>query len=213
LDAQITSTGFDENLPLREFEGYFGISSYWASIEAGEMSYMNGTLAYDPDTAAVTADDILRTFMNTSTEVIIGENTIAATRGGPFEDPCYTYLRASEKHPYASGKEVKIVGEWHGTMLLFFRHSVSKTKSRIAKSGGGWKKWPAVMDGGLDGTRRKKYCENPSYYEIPNKAQNRKRIFLNSRIEVDINGSYAYEEAMISRHYIAGNNYSLPLIW
>jgi len=97
-------------------------------------------------------------------------------------------------------------------MLLFFRHSVSKTKSRKAKSGGGWKKWPAVMDGGLDGTRRKRYCENPSYYEIPNKAQNRKRVFLNSRIELDATGAYAHEEAMTSRHYIAGNNFSLPLI-
>jgi len=110
LDVLITSTGFDENLPLREFEGYFGISSYRASIEAGEMAYMNQTLSYDPDTGAVTADDILRTFMNTSAEVTIGENTIAASRNGPFNELCFTFLRASEKHPYASGKEVKIVG-------------------------------------------------------------------------------------------------------
>jgi hypothetical protein len=59
LDAMITSTGFDENLPLRSFEGYFGFSSLRASVEAGEEMYMNGNLESDPDDAAVTADDVL----------------------------------------------------------------------------------------------------------------------------------------------------------
>jgi hypothetical protein len=68
LDAMITSTGFDENLPLRSFEGYFGFSSLRASVEAGEEMYMNGNLESDPDDAAVTADDVLRTFLNTSNE-------------------------------------------------------------------------------------------------------------------------------------------------
>jgi len=115
LDALIDATWFDENLPLRELEGYFNLSSYRALIEAGEQAFLNGTSSTDPDLSAVTADEILRTVLNTSAGIGIDEAVSFVSHstwlGGPGE--CHSFMREWHKPMYAPGKKIKYVGEYH----------------------------------------------------------------------------------------------------
>lgn len=68
LDALITSTGFDEDYPLRDFEAYFGFSSLRTSLAAGEQLYLDGTISTNPDNNAPSDDIVTRLQVNLQKE-------------------------------------------------------------------------------------------------------------------------------------------------
>lgn len=211
LDALIGTTGFDENTPLEAFEGYFAFNSYRAATEADVQAYYNGTIEADPDDNALTADDLLRTVLNPSGAVTIG-STVSFTShstwvGGPGE--CHTYMRDREKVEYTSGKWVKYVGEYHGQMLALGTHMTAKTKS-LKVNGGGFKKWPAVLDSHISGTTRQSGCTDPQTFATNNKSAKTRRVFLNRKFTL-LYFSYAQTPSVVSTHNIASSSYTLIL--
>lgn len=138
LDAQIDIAGFDENLPLRDFEGYFGLTSLRASVAAGEDSYLNGYLEDDPDDDCIVSDEIQRTIMTTFAQFAVGGTTYTAPSESNSALCRIVQRRVSKIENSTNDRRTKIVTEFSGAYLG--THLVSKTKYFKKKSGGGWKK-------------------------------------------------------------------------
>lgn len=68
------------------------------------------------------------------------------------------------------------------------------------------------MDSHLSGKLRLLRCDNAFSHSTTNKAQDRRRVFLNSKFGFTAGAAtYAADTELTSTHYIEGNNYSLTL--
>src|SRR5665647_1316240 len=92
-----------------------------------------------------------------------------------------------------------------GQMLALGTHMTAKTKS-LKVNGGGFKKWPAVLDSHISGTTRQSGCTDPQTFATNNKSAKTRRVFLNRKFTL-LYFSYAQTPSVVSTHNIASSSY------
>lgn len=213
LDAQIDATGFDENLPLRDFEGYFGLTSLRASVAAGEEAYLNGSMdyeQYDPDDACLVSDEIQRTIMTTSAQFAVG-STIYTASSESNSATCRLVQRRVAKIENPEGdRRTKIVVEFSGAYLG--THLVSKTKYFKKKSNGGWKKYPAILRAQVGGGVYDNLCGYVNVIGSGYKSAKKRRVFL-SNLYIPLTFRQIQSGTMSSSHVANNDTHLLTISW
>jgi hypothetical protein len=150
-DAAAENAGFDDNLPFKEFEAYFGHSSIRAKIQ-DEVDYWLSQTHTDftgfPEDNYFPYSAAEQTLINNQSQVEIGgvgegpftvpTTAVAKIPSNPGPNTCMIQTNLEEKFPYASGLKVKLdVGVIHRTNASVF-YTRSKSYKHVA-SGTFWK--------------------------------------------------------------------------
>jgi hypothetical protein len=211
LDAQIEATGFDENLPLREFEGYFGLSSLRATVEAGELAYLAGILETEPDDNTIVTDEIQRTVMNTSAELKVDGVTYNPNAYYNDNGTCRLVQRKVVNHfNSADDRRTKTVIEFSGA--YFGTSIIAKTKYFKKKSNGQWKKYPGELRAQVGGGVYNNNCSYDQVFASHFKSAQRKRRFISKRF-FPLVFRQIQSGTMNSSHQSNDNYYSLSITW
>ena len=211
LDAMIDATGFDENLPLREFEGYFGLSSLRATVEAGELAYLAGSLETDPDADCIVTDEIQRTVMNTSAQLKVDGIMYNANDYYNDNGTCRLIQRRVANHfNSADDRRTKTVIEFSGA--YFGTSIIAKTKYFKKKSNGHWKKYPGDLRAQVGGGVYSFNCSYDQVFASHFKPVKTKRRFVSKRF-FPLVFRQIQSGTMISDHQSNGDSYSLSITW
>ncbi len=211
IDAQIDATGFDEDLPLRSFEGFFGLTSLRASIAAGEQLYLNGYLETDPDDEYIVADEIQRTVINTSAELKVDGVTYNPSNYSNDNGTCRLIQRRSQEHLNTAGdRKTKTVIEFSGA--YFGTSIISKTKYFKKKNNGNWKKYPGNLRAQVGGGVYDNNCSYDQVFASTFKSAQRKRRFVSKRFYPHV-FRQIQSGTMISAHQSNDDYYNLSITW
>lgn len=211
LDAQIDATGFDEDLPLREFEGFFGLTSLRASIAAGEQLYLDGYIETDPDSETIVTDEIQRTVMNTSAQLKIDGNTYDPNNYYNDNGTCRLMQRRVVNHFNSSDdRKTKVVIEFSGAYLG--TSIIAKTKYFKKKSNGNWKKYVGNLRAQVGGGVYDSNCSYDQVFASSYKSAQRKRRFVSKRF-YPLTFRQIQSGTMNSSHQSNDSYYSLSITW
>jgi len=159
--------GFDEFLPLKEFENYFGLQSYRQLIENQENQWLQNNildLNTDPDGNSPIVEDVLRTLVNQNGDFQVASNSNSRTVSNtinllnpPFGQPfqyCFLFGRNANYYPpWDNGnKTFKYVVALRNFPWQIGGAVVSKTINLRKKSSGGWEKYFTATESRISGT-------------------------------------------------------------
>ncbi len=210
--------GFDDYLPLREFENTLGFASLRSKIEIEEEAWLDNEeldLDNNPDDHFI-VDDVTRTIFNESGQLMIaGElvdvNTLAELNGEEGADSrsstCKTHKSKSAYVNYATNrlmkKKVAIRSYAWGTYVKAKTKSYKKKRRR-------WRKYRRNICAQADGYLWNAECENQTYFNYPlAKCKKRKSILWRGKF----NASRTKKNKIKGYHKVDSHLSTLWLSW
>jgi len=164
--------GFDDLLPLKEFEGYWGLNSLRQKIES-EISEEN----VFPETYYIVADEVEGTLINQYGQYKIGSNLITELYMGPPPTvaTCYLSFNKEANGVYPDPGDAGLyVNEriWSRGVLQAPRAII---KSRHTKSGGGSRKYATSLNVKISGNAFQNNCINYDAFDSGWKGVKRRK--------------------------------------